>query len=238
MVTLIIKIVKSNGTSDDDLYKVTTDQDYRNYIYKTINSSSRHYIDQIFRQIDEINRLINQFNIELTQAYYNSMSDIFKRANDIENLINQCWYSNQFKKTFSFYIGLHYASHLLANAIKAEQRKIRDTFVRQKNRRDHWDKKINSLKEQQQKASSSRRALIGKDIADSCRMHQSIAALASQIGEMNTKYNERVTYQNNQTGKRRDFIAEHFGEKGERWKDRMHERAIFSNSGNEGREVS
>ena len=46
------------------------------------------------------------------------MVEIYNKANEIEEKIKTYWNSHQFNKDFSFYIGLHYASHLLGIAIK------------------------------------------------------------------------------------------------------------------------
>ena len=53
------------------------------------------------------------------------MVEVYNKADSIEQKIIDYWNSSQFNKDFSFYIGLHYASHLLGNAIKQEQQIIK-----------------------------------------------------------------------------------------------------------------
>lgn len=45
------------------------------------------------------------------------------------------------------------------------------------------------------------------------------------IGAINSRYNERVTEQNIETGKRRDYIANTFGDRGRHWRERCKQRA-------------
>ena len=164
---------------------------------------------------------------ELNQASYNAMIEIYNKADNIETKITEYWNSNQFNKDFSYYIGLHYASHLLGNAIKQEQQVIKNAFVECKNKQQQWGNRIEALKYKQERSSGKQKSEIGQEIASCCKTHKQISMLASQIGATNTKYNQRVSQQHMETAKRRDYIAANFGERGRRWKDRMHQRALL-----------
>lgn len=211
---------------DDDVGYGIDDSRYRQYIYNSVQDDFKPYLQQILDAIDKIKSLEERNRTELNQAAYNAMVEIYNKANEIEEKIKTYWNSRQFNKDFSFYIGLHYASHLLGNAIKKEQQIIKNSFVECKNQQKNWGNRIDSLKYRQQRASGRQKAEISQEIGECCKAHKRISTLASQIGATNTLYNQRVSQQHMETAKRRDFIAENFGERGRKWKERMHQRAL------------
>lgn len=236
LILLVIFIAKSILTSnydsnndDTELYEAENDYAYRRYIYNNVSTPAKPHIDQIFQTIDNINKMVEQYNANYDQARYNAMKNIFDTANQAEAKIKRCWNNAQFNKDFSFYIGLHYASHMLGMAIKSEQFKVRDTFVMCKNKRDQEGEIIDKLKRQQEKCSKNQKFEIGKEIAARCKKHKQISILTSQIGKINSQYLERATQQNIETAKRRDYIASHFGKRGIEWKRRMRMRALLNN---------
>lgn len=199
---------------------------YRDYVCQTVQNDFKPYFNDIIQKIDEINSVINRNNLELSQESYNAMTDVYNKADEVERLITLYWKSSQFNKDFSFYIGLHYSSHMLGNAIKQEQQAIKNNFVECKTIQKQWGDKIDNLKVQKQKASGKKKLDISKEIGVSCVTHKRISNLASSIGRANTLYNNRVSQQCIKTAKRRDFIAENFGTKGRNWKMRMDERTL------------
>jgi hypothetical protein len=118
------------------------------------------------------------------------------------------------------------ASHLLANSLKEEQQKIKDAFVECKRRQNVLTSQIEIAQRRQEKSHGEQRYRLSKEIGDLCKIHQNISKWKSFIGSLNTKYNEHVTSQNMKTAKYRDYIAESFGTKGQRWKERCHQRAL------------
>lgn len=210
----------------DDMEYSLDDSQYRQYVYRTIQEDFKPYLQQILDAIDQIRILEEQNSKELNQAAYNAMVEVYNKADSIEQKIIDYWNSNQFDKDFSFYIGLHYASHLLGNTIKQEQQIIKNSFVECKNQQKKWGDQIENLKYRKQRASGKRKAEISQEIGECCKAHKRISTLASQIGATNTQYNQRVSQQHIETAKRRDFIAANFGERGRRWKERMHQRAL------------
>lgn len=162
-----------------------------------------------------------QYQGEIDQAQYNSMVKILQSADAIERQIQDYWHSNRFKKDFMYYIGLHYASHLLAGTIKAEQQRIKETFVACKNRQEQWSRKIEAAQRQQERMYGEQRRKMSAEIGEMCKIHKRISTLKGRIGAINTQYNNRVTQQNIETSRRRDYIGTHFGERGERWRARI-----------------
>ena len=175
----------------------------------------------MYQDIDELLKKVKTFNSEINQAQYNSMVNILNKANDIEKQIEDYWNSSNFDKDFAYYIGLHYASHLLADAIKAEQQKIKDIFLSCKDRQDLWGKKIDSAKRKQERAFGEQQRKLSAEIREMCKVHKNISILKGSIGAINTQYNNRVTQQNIETGRRRDYIGMHFGSRGKKWRDRI-----------------
>lgn len=225
-VVLICLFLKNKQKNSDYQYGLD-DNGYREYVYKTVQKDFRPYLQQILESIDTINSIRSRHNSELNHANYNAMVDIYNKANEIEKKIGEYWNSKQFNKDFSYYIGLHYASHLLGNAIKQEQQVIKNTFVECKRKQNQWSEKIVYLKYRQQRVSGKQKTEISQEIASCCKIHKQISVLASQIGATNTKYNQRVSQQHMETAKRRDYIAANFGDRGKSWKERMRKRAML-----------
>lgn len=210
-----------HNDSDQNLYNLNNDTTYRKGVYRQVNTNFRPYIERLYRDIDELLEKAKTFDNEINQAQYDSMVNILNKANDIEMLIRNYWNSGSFDKDFAHYIGLHYASHLLAEAIKTEQQKIRDIFISCKKRQELWGKKIDSAQRQQERTDGEQRRKLSAEIGDMCKVHKSISTLKGHIGAINTQYNNRVTQQNIETGKRRDYIGTHFGSRGKKWRDRI-----------------
>ena len=217
---------------DEDIGYGLDDNRYRRYVYRSVHNDFKPYLQQILDAIDKIRALEEQNRTELNQATYNAMVEIYNKANEIEEKIKAFWNSSQFNKDFSFYIGLHYASHLLGNAIKQEQQIIKNSFVECKNQQKKWSNQIDNLKFRQQRANGKQKVEISQEIGECCKAHKRISILASQIGATNTLYNQRVSQQHTETAKRRDFIAANFGERGKKWKERMHQRALIRSGRN------
>ena len=217
---------------DEDIEYGLDDNRYRQYVYRSVHNDFKPYLQQILGAIDKIRALEEQNRTELNQATYNAMVEIYNKANEIEEKIKAFWSSSQFNKDFSFYIGLHYASHLLGNAIKQEQQIIKNSFVECKNQQKKWSDQIDNLKFRQQRANGKQKVEISQEIGECCKAHKRISILASQIGATNTLYNQRVSQQHMETAKRRDFIAANFGERGKKWKERMPQRALIRSGRN------
>lgn len=210
-----------HNDSDRYLYSINNDSAYRKGVYRQVNTNFRPYIERLYKDIDELLEKARTFDSEINQAQYNSMVNILNKANDIEAQIKNYWNSSKFNKDFAYYIGLHYASHLLAGAIKAEQQKIKDIFVSCKNRQDLWGKKIDIAQRQQERVHGEQRRKLSAEIGEMCKVHKNISTLKGRIGAINTQYNSRITQQNIETGKRRDYIGTHFGSRGKKWRDRI-----------------
>lgn len=200
--------------------------EYRNYVYTGVKDDFKPYLRNLFNEIDEIDVLVNKCNASLDKTAYEAMIEIYNRANITEEKIKKYWNNTQFYKDFYFYISLHYASHLLGMKIKQEQLIIRNSFVECKANQKQWGEKIEKLKYKQQNSSGKVKRELSQEIAACCNAHKQISNLASGIGEANTKYRQRATQQSIETAKRRDFIADNFGKKGQQWKRRMHQRAL------------
>lgn len=210
--------------SDEDFYNLNNVSRYRNGVYQKVNVDFRPYIEKLYRSIDELNSKVNRYNTEINQAQYNSMVNLLKMADRIENQIREYWNSCNFNKDFMYYIGLHYASHLLAGTIKAEQQKIKDTFVACKRKQEKWGDKIDTAQRRKEQLHGEARHKLSDEIGEMCKIHKNISLLKGQIGAINTQYNNRVTQQNIETAKRRDYIGTHFGERGRKWRARIMER--------------
>lgn len=192
---------------------------YREGIYEAVQSDFKPYLQQLLQDIDAINELRKKCGRAPGREAFDAVEEIYEKAEAVEAEIERYWNGDRFCKDFSFYAGLHYASHLLGNAIKQEQQTVKAMFVQCKTEQKRLAGKIEELKQNQKTALEWEKSELAKEIADCCRLHKRISLMASQMGAANAKYNERVTKQHIQTGKRRDYIAENFGERGQQWKE-------------------
>jgi hypothetical protein len=224
IICLLIKLIDSKNVYYDSS-KPTADADYRRYIFKNASPTSKSSIKRIFDEIDKINRINNQYEDKYNQAVDELIRNIYNKVDEVENQIRRCWNDSRFNKDFSFYIGLHYSSHLLGDALKSEQHKIKNAFVKCKKEMDNESRNIDELQRRQGSSSGKRKAEIGQQIANCCKIHKSYSNLSHQLGAINDECLKRCTSQNIKTAERRDYIATHFGERGRRWKKRLRLRA-------------
>lgn len=233
---LFLKKVKSdfNRTSthsDVNLYDLKNDSAYRKGVYTQVSINFKPYIQKLYQSIDELNAKAKHYSNQINQAQYNSMISILGEADSIERQIRDYWSSSKFNKDFMYYIGLHYASHLLAGAIKAEQQNIKQVFISCKKEQDRWGQKIETAKKQQERSLGEQRRKLSAEIGEMCKIHKNISVLKGEIGAINSKYNYRVSQQNIETAARRDYIGANFGNRGKKWRDRiMSKHQKFSTS--------
>jgi ABC-type cobalt transport system substrate-binding protein len=227
IIIIVLFVVGSRNSGLEEENYGLDDNQYREYVYHSVPKDFKPYLQQILNDIDEIKALERRNSLELSQASYNAMLEVYNKADVVEKKIKEYWNSSKFNKDFSYYIGLHYASHLLGNAVKQEQQIIKNSFVKCKNEQKKWADQIENLKYRQQRVSGKQKSDISQEIGNCCKAHKRISTLASQIGAINTQYNQRVSQQHMETAKRRDYIASNFGERGRRWKERMHQRALL-----------
>ena len=217
---------RKTSKNDNAFYNLNDDKSYRNEIYKQVSVDFKPYLQQLFKSLDNLNEKVLKANADISQAQYDAMRDIYQTAERLSKQINDYWNSRNFKKVFSYYIGLHYASHLLANSLKIEQQNIKNAFVECKKRQETLSYQIEAAKRRQEKSQGEQRYRISKEIGDMCKHHKSVSVWKGYIGRLNAQYNQRVTHQNITTAKYRDYIAANFGARGQNWKNRCHQRAL------------
>ncbi len=225
LVTVIGKMC--TRSRDEKIYLAEDDNTYKRLIVENTSKSAKPYVDEIFSMIDEINRRISATTISYEQPQYEVIKEILALINTAEEKIKWCWDNPQFHKDFSFYVGLHYASHLLGLSLKSEQFIIREVFVEYKTKREQESECIANLKHQQKTASGDVKNQISRDIAAHCLAHKRLCTFTNAMGDLNSLYRERATKQFMETAERRDYIATHFGRRGTDWKERIHMRGIL-----------
>lgn len=228
IISFLLWYIISRSKESNEINSVydIDDDNYREYIHQSVQKEFKPYLQQILNNIDLINSLIRKNNKEFDRATYEAMSEVYRKADETERLINKYWNSIKFKQNFHDCIGLHYTSHLLGKVLKQEQQDIKDVFVDCKNKQKAMGNYIDNLKYRQQRVIANQKFVIGKEISICCKKHKQMSIVASEIGAINSEYNKRVTQQNMETAKKRDYIAENFGERGRLWKERMHNRAL------------
>ncbi|MCI8668535.1 MAG: hypothetical protein HFI34_03260 [Lachnospiraceae bacterium] len=87
--------------------------------------------------------------------------------------------------------------------------------------------KVIILKDELRQINGKKKRIVEQEIEKYCSMNKQILTITNQIEMINKRYKQKVHKQHIQTGKRRDFIAEYFGERGRRWKERMYKRTVL-----------
>lgn len=227
VIVIIVSIAnKKDKSNDKAFYNLDNDKEYRSSIYRQISVDFKPYLQRLYKSLDDLNTKVSRATTDISQAQYNAMCDIFRSAERLSSQIDEYWNTAKFKKDFSYYIGLHYASHLLANSLKEEQQNIKDAFVECKRRQDALTRQIDMAKRQQEKYKGEQRYRISREIGELCKHHKNVSTWKGYIGSLNARYNQRVTDQNIKTAKYRDYIANNFGQRGQNWKNRCHQRAL------------
>ena len=196
-------------------------ENYRKQIYDQTSTDFKPHLMGIFQTIDELSYKEEVYKNEIEKEIYSSFEDIIRKADYVEWRIKNYWNDAKYKKDFIFYIGLYYASHLLGIALREEQQKIKNIFVEYKNKQEKWDSVIAQAQAHRETLHGEERRKRSEDIERMYKIHKNISVVKNKIGEINTKFRERVTAQFIETGKRRDYIGIHCGERGARWRAKI-----------------
>lgn len=215
IVRLVVKLAYS--PESDGGIQFSSGPRYRQKVYKTVPSNLRTDFDRLNDLLSELKRQIAHYDAVLSAQKEEAAAAFVKKASQAENIIAACWNRQQRMHDFYYCIALHYASFMLANQIKAEQLKIRDSFVAVKKKTDSYTSEIEKLNKAIPLAKGARRQEMMQRHSELCKQHKRLCGLKSRIGGMNTKYHEILDDQNRKTGVRRDYIIAHFGDRGKRW---------------------
>lgn len=189
-------------------------------------SQTRADFTYLYKKLDELNNLINQVDDETAQQKENVREQIDIRIHNAQTEIENNWHIQQRKKEYYRCIGVHYASFTLANSIKREQEKIRDSFVAIKNRCNQYTDEIESLNTRISTNSSAKRYELMQIHQETCAKHKRLSQMKNVLGARNTQYLNLVKTQNKETAQYRDYIIAHFGARGRAWGRRIQKKKI------------
>ena len=80
ILALVINGLKSSETEEEN-YGLDDNQ-YREYVYKSVPKDFKPYLQQILNAVDEIKEMERRNSSELNQASYNAMVEIYNKANE------------------------------------------------------------------------------------------------------------------------------------------------------------
>lgn len=124
------------------------------------------------------------------------------------------------------YIGVHYASFTLADSIKREQEKIRNSFVATKKTCGQYSNHINSLNASIQSSSGAKRREMMQSHKETCEKHKRLSQMKNMLGARNSQYLNMVKSQNIKTAQFRNHITANFGAKGRAWGRKIQKRKM------------
>jgi len=166
---ILLIIVASKKMKSGEFGEIRNDSRYRQKIYSNINPNFKIQFQKLINNIDEINKLINTFEINKSNIQISAIKSINAKIDETERAIQSYWISQNYKKDFAFYISLHYSSHLLGNAIYSEKQKIVSLFVILKEKQNQLSKQIDISKNNKSLSSNSNQLYQQhKSISETC----------------------------------------------------------------------
>ncbi len=216
-VILIKKILYSLFSGDDNNVQFSNRPSYKKEVYTAVPTCLKADFDRLDKLLNELERQTLRYNTYLSEQKEYAAREFTAKADQAERIISACWSRQQRKQDFYYCIALHYASFTLANKIKQEQLKVKDSFVAVKKKVDSYSKEIERLNKTIPQSRGSNRQEMMQRHSELCKQHKRLCILKNSIGGINSEYHRRLDKQNNETGIRRDYIIENFGTKGKRW---------------------
>ena len=114
------------------------------------------------------------------------------------------------------YLALHYASHLAGNEIHLARERMKELRNSSFENLSRLNREIDSLKSQQASGARNR-----NEISKACKAHKNTSILLNIYTAGSKELYAMELDQNNQTAFYRDYIRDHFGERGLRWYKRL-----------------
>ena len=212
---------RRKNNRSNTIYNDLNSPGYRREIINSLPSDSRTNFSNLYNQLDVLQNRINSIENILDEQQFKAIDSIDRKLQESKMKIENYWSYQEKRREFYHCIGLHYASFTLADRMKCEQEKIRDSFVLLKRECDKISKQIASLNSMIASAKGRDRYELMQKHQTACATHKRLSALKSTFGEKNTQYLKKVNAQNIQTAMYRDYIIRNFGDKGRNWGNRI-----------------
>lgn len=214
---LIKKIIQSLFSGNGNDVQFSNSPNYKKEVYRAVPASLKADFDRLDKLLNELERQTLRYSTDLSEQKESALHEFTAKADQAERIISACWGRQQRKQDFYYCIALHYASFTLANQIKQEQLKVRDSFVAVKKKVDSYSEEIEGLNKSIPRSGGSERQRMMQRHSELCKQHKRLCSLKNSIGGINSEYHRKLDKQNKETGIRRDYIIQNFGIRGRRW---------------------
>lgn len=214
---LIRKIVRSLFFGSGNDVQFSNSPNYKKEVYRAVPTSLKADFDRLDKLLSELEHQTLRYSTDLSEQKESALRAFTAKADQAERIISACWSRQQRKQDFYYCIALHYASFTLANKIKQEQLKVKDSFVAVKKKVDSYSEEIEQLNKTIPQNRGPGRQRMMQRHSELCKQHKRLCVLKNNMGRINSEYHKKLDNQNRETGARRDFIIQNFGARGRRW---------------------
>lgn len=194
-------------------------KEYRRNIYDNTSSQYRDNIRHLYERLDTLDSVLRRNNNSLNAQAAQIAYEVLEKANSAEQEIKNHWERNKQKSDFYFYIGLHYTSFTLADRLTEELDALRAYIKMLTELIDSTQSQINVLKAKIDQGNN--RYDIGtvkSEHRELCKKCDALRKTRDVCKRQRDLVKQRRDAQNIITGNRRDYIGEHFGAKGRKWR--------------------
>ena len=214
---LIRKIVRSLFFGSGNDVQFSNSPNYKKEVYRAIPTSLKADFDRLDKLLNELEHQTLSYSTDLFEQKESTLHAFTAKVDQAERIISACWSRQQRKQDFYYCIALHYASFTLANKIKQEQQKVKDSFVAVKKKVDSYSEEIEQQNKTIPQNRGQGRQRMMQQHSELCKQHKRLCVLKNNMGRINSEYHKKLDNQNRETGVRRDYIIQNFGIRGRRW---------------------
>lgn len=221
VVVLASKLItgKSKSTPNEIRPSNIHSKEYRKNIYDNTSIQYRENIRHLYERLDSLDAVLRKNNNSLNVQAAHIAHEVLERAKSAEQEIGNHWEKNKQKADFYFYIGLHYTSFTLADRLTEELNALREYLEMLTKLIDSTQSQINLLKVRIE--AGGNQYDIGKvksEHRELCKKCDALRKTRDVCKHQRDLVKQRRDAQNIITGNRRDYIGEHFGTKGRKWR--------------------
>lgn len=220
IMVLVVKLLlgkRHNETMDVGPTNIHSEE-YRKNIYDNTSSQYRDNIRHLYERLDTLDSVLRRNDSSLNAQAARIAYEVIEKAKVAEQEIGNHWERNKQKADFYFYIGLHYTSFTLADKLTEELDALRAYIEMLTKLINSTQSQINVLKARIEKGNNRYDVgTVKSEHRELCKKCDALRKTRDVCKQQRDMVKQRRDAQNIITGKRRDYIGEHFGAKGRKW---------------------
>ncbi len=210
--------IKTRKSTDNNTPTNIRSREYRTNIYNNTPVQYQDNIRHLYDKLDTLDAVINRNTLRLNNQATQIAQEVLTKANNAEQEIANHWARKKQKADFYFFIGLHYTSFTLADKLTKELESLKSYVSLLTEMINTTQKQIDFLKENIKHGNSYNIASLKKEHSELCKKCDALRKTRNVCISQRDIVRKRRDEQNIITGRRRDYIGTHFGNKGRQWR--------------------